>query len=175
MNTYELKPHQIQILNEVKSLPINNLHYVVIQQSLLHKPMTLPELKKCINRSLKRYTQHYLSYNYKKGMENKLFQYYCFFETSKEFNLSQNTQDIFTQDFELNFHFHLFISSRYNVSFVNLIYNLFEELTSIPTKRKSLKKFDYKKIDKLEDNFILYHTKQIKDRFSSELIMKNVI
>lgn len=172
--TYQIQPFQQRVLQEVKSLNANNLYYYVIQQNYDKPPLTLPELKKCIPTSIRKYIKSLLGYRYKKGIENEMIKYYCFFETSKEFCLSQTTQSIFDWDFYTGFHFHLFISSSFSeVSFQNYTHYLFEELTSIPTKKNSLLKFNYTKIMELKKDFILYHTKQWNGRYEYELALKN--
>jgi hypothetical protein len=173
--TYQIQPFQQRILQEVKSLNTNNLYYYVIEQDYTKPPLTLPELKKCVSMSIRKYIKDLLGFRYKKGKENELIKYYCFFETSKEFCISQTTQSIFDWDFYNGFHFHLFISSSFSeISFQNYTHYLFEALTSIPTKKNSLLKFDYTKIFKLDDDFILYHSKQWQNRYEVELTLNNV-
>ena len=55
--TYYIKPHQLKILEEIKSLPRKRLHYVTGQQSDLHPNLTLREMKNLIRRGLRRYFQ----------------------------------------------------------------------------------------------------------------------
>jgi hypothetical protein len=171
---YEIKPFHKKVLHEVGQLNTGNLYYYVIEQNFDNPPLTLPELKKCIYRSIKKYVKELLGYKYKIGSEDTMIKYFCFFETSKEFCLSQTKQNIFDWDYYTGFHFHLFISSSYNeVSFSHYTHFLYQELTSIPVKKTSLLKYDYGKLNVLENDFILYHTKQWKDRYENELILKN--
>lgn len=173
--TYHIKPHQLEILNDIKSLPRKRLHYITVQQSDHHPNLTLPEMKKLIKRGLRRYFKE-TTLEYYRGLENELMKYYCVFETKKDFFLSQHQNNLIEQEIDMGLHFHLFITSldNYNwVSFPNLIHTLFSELTSIKHKQRCLSEFGYKMIDKLDDNFILYHTKQFMYRTSEEMILKN--
>ena len=172
--TYQLQPFHHRVLQEVKTLNPDNLFYYVIEQNYNKPPLTLPELKRCIYRSVKRYIKNLTGLQYRKDLENRFFKYYCFFETSKDFCLSQSSHSIFDWDYYTGFHFHLFISSSINeVSFHNYTHYLYEELTSIPNKKTSLLKYDYEKLNELEDDFILYHTKQWKNRYETQLLLKN--
>ncbi len=173
--TYQLKPYHKRVLQEIKSLNSNNLYYYVIEQSYRKAPLTLPELKKSIKRSVKNYVKDLTGYQYRKDVEDSLVQYYCFFETSKEFCLSQSSHNIFDWDYYTGFHFHLFISSSSSqVYFPSYTHYLYNELTGVPTKKSSLLKYDYQRLAHLTDDFILYHTKQWKDNYEPQLILKNV-
>lgn len=175
MRLYELKPHQIQILNEIKSLPQKNLHYYVIQQSLIEPNLTLNELKKFIKRSIRYFVKDFTGSNYRPGIEDKLIKYYCFFETTQDFFKSQNSNQNLSDELYSGLHFHLFISSPHSIIHLpNYTHYLFEQLTSQKNKRKSLTKFDYTKIEILDEDFINYHTKQMMYRFSSEMVIKNI-
>ena len=46
--TYFIKPHQLEILRIIQTLPQNKLHYLVGQQSNKYPNLTLKELKKSI-------------------------------------------------------------------------------------------------------------------------------
>jgi hypothetical protein len=106
-------------------------------------------------------------------MENDLIQYYCFFETTKEFNLSLNDINSTIDESKMGLHFHLFISSSDpEISLTNYTYYLNRELTSFPLKKTSVSKIDYKTYTSLPEDFILYHTKQYKD-YPHDLIFKN--
>ena len=173
--TYTINPYQLRVLNEIKSLPKKHLHYLVGQQSNKYSNLTLKELKFFIKKGIKNYCRE-INYNYKKGDENKLIKYYCVFETKKDFFLSQHQNTIVSEDIEMGIHFHLFLTSSDGnpwVSFPSLIHSIFMELTHLPHKRKCISKYDYDKIKTLDENFILYHTKQIMFRPSSEMSMKN--
>ena len=175
MRLYELKPHQIQILNELKTLPQKNLHYYVIQQSLTEPNLTLNELKKYIKRSIKYFIKDFTGYNYRPGLENEIVKYYCFFETTQEFFNSQNSNHNLSEELYSGLHFHLFISSPNCVIHLpSYTHYLFTQLTSQKNKRKSITKFDYSKIEHLDEEFINYHTKQMMYRFSPELVFKNI-
>jgi len=172
--TYQLKEHQKEILSDVRKLPINQLHYIVGQQSLKYKPLTLKELKKHINRGIKLYVQEWMGYHYIPGIEREIIKYYGFFETSKDFWWSQNTHNLNKESIDLRFHFHLFLSSHKSlVCFNSVVNSVFTELTSQRNKRFSISKFDYNRVNKLDENFILYHTKQLMHGPSRELIIKN--
>ena len=109
MRTYELKPHQNQILNEVKNLPKSRLHYLVIQQNRNKPNFTLNELKKHIKIGIKKYVYRIYPFTNIKDLEKKLVKYYCFFETSEEFFKSQHKNNIVDENIQMNLHFHLFI------------------------------------------------------------------
>ena len=160
MKTYTMKPHQKRMIDEVKNLSPKRLYYVVIQQNSLFPNLTLNELKKHLRSSIKQYVSELLGYQYR-GLENKVIQYYCFFETTKEFHQSQYFDNVKNDEVFMGLHFHLFLSSKSgDVYLPQLIHYLFWNLTSQSNKTKSLKDFDYFKIDKLDDLFIQYHTKQ---------------
>ena len=172
--TYYIKPHQLQILNEIKSLPSKNLHYITGQQSDHHTNLTLPEMKKLIRRGLRQYFQE-TSLHYYQGLENELVKFYCVFETKKDFFHSQHQNDIINPEIDMGIHFHLFISPvKEWISIPTLIHTIFTELTSLKHKQRCLSEYGYMKIEELEDNFILYHTKQFMFRPSSEMVMKNI-
>ena len=172
--TYPIQPQQKELLNEVKKLDLRRLHYLVIQQDRKQENLTLKELKKHIRRGIKLYVQDLIGYQYKCGIENKIIEYVCFFETSKEFFWSQNTNSVVDENIEMNLHFHLFISS--NKSFVHipqLIQYIIHQLISQRNKLRSTKLIDYLKLESLEDDFVLYHTKQLMYREHNSFIMKN--
>ena len=174
--TYYIKPHQLKILEEIKSLPRKRLHYVTGQQSDLHSNLTLREMKNLIRRGLRRYFQE-TSLHYHQGLENELVKFYCVFETKKDFFHSQHQNNVIDVEVDMGLHFHLFLTSPDNyhwVSFPQLIHTLFTELTSLKHKQRCLSEFGYMKIDDLQDNFILYHTKQFMFRPTSEMVMKNI-
>ena len=177
--TYFIKPHQLQILNEIKSLPRKNLHYLTGQQSDYHPNLTLPELKYLIRRGLRRFIQE-TSLHYHRGLENELVKFYCVFETKKDFFHSQHQNDVIDVNVDMGLHFHLFITSitpkdiQEWISIPTLIHTIFTELTSLKHKQRCLSEYGYMKIEELDDNFILYHTKQFMFRPSSEMVMKNI-
>lgn len=173
--TYTLKPHQQKILSEVKKLPLERLHYLVIQQSTSYPNLTLNELKRHITKGIKQCVRELYGYEYKNGLEDEVVKYYCFFETSKEFFLSQHLNTIVNEDIEMSIHFHLFISGKYgSVHFPQLIQYIIRELTSQKNKLRCLKKIDYVKLENLQDDFILYHTKQMMYRPSPQMIINNI-
>jgi hypothetical protein len=175
MKTYPMKPHQKIMIDEVKNLNPKRLYYVVIQQNSQFPNLTLNELKKHIRSGIKQYISDFMGYEYRPGLEKKIIQYYCFFEITKEFQQSQYFDNVKNDEVFMGLHFHLFLSSSSGeVHIPQLIYYLFSKLTSQSNKTKSLKKFDYMKIDKLDDHFIQYHTKQFYWGNNSEMIMKNL-
>ena len=175
MRTYELKPHQNQILNEVKNLPKQRLHYLVIQQNRNKPNFTLRELKKHIRTGIKKYVNQIYPFNNIKGLEKQLVKYYCFFETSEEFFKSQHKNIIVDENIEMNLHFHLFITSTDSSIYVpQLINNIILEFFGQRNKQSSLLKIDYDRIEKLEDDFILYHTKQMMYESNLDFIIKNI-
>jgi len=175
LRTFTLKPHQKTILNEVKKLPIQRLHYLVIQQSLKHPNLTLNELKKHIRRGIKQYVKELFGYEYKHGLEDEVIKYYCFFETSKNFFWSQHLNNIVDENVEMDIHFHLFLSGNHGVvSFPQLIQYIIRELTYQKNKQRCLGKIDYMKLETLQDDFILYHTKQMMFRPYREFVIRNI-
>lgn len=171
---YHINPFQVNVLKQVRSLPRKYLHYVVGQQSLKHTNINLRQMKSLIKRGIRKYISH-LNYPYNPNY-NKI-KYYCVFETDKDFNNSQYTSNEVSEDFNLCLHFHLFITCDDNyslVSFETLIHSIFHELTSIPGRQQCLSKYDYVKINQLNDPFILYHTKQFYQRPSTEMVMKRL-
>ena len=176
LRTYHINPYQLKILNEIKSLPKKKLHYLVCQQSSTFPNLTLREMRKLIRRGLRRYIQE-TTLHYRPGLENELVKFYCVFETKKEFFQSQHKNSIVDEDVNMGLHFHLFLTSPNNyswISFPTLVHTIFSELTSIKHKQRCVSKYDYVKIDELDDNFILYHTKQFMFSPSVEMVMKNV-
>lgn len=175
MRTYELKPHQNQILNEVKNLSKSKLHYLVIQQNRNKPNFTLKELKKHIRLGIKKYVNQIYPFTNIKDLEKQLVKYYCFFETSEEFFKSQHKNIIVDENIEMNLHFHLFITSTdSNIYVPQLVNNIILEFFGQRNKQSSLLKIDYKKIEKLEDDFILYHTKQMMYESNLDFIIKNI-
>jgi len=173
--TYTISPHQIKILNHIKDLPKKHLHYLVGQQSLKHNNLTLKELKRFIKNGINKYCE---SLNLPKQTieDNKYLKFFCVFETTEDFYNSQYQNKIVDEDIVMGIHFHLFISSVDNypwISFPSLFHYIFNELTQLPHKRMCIRKYDYKKLDKLNENFILYHTKQFRYCPNSEMLMKN--
>lgn len=173
--TYFIKPHQLDILRNIQSLPQKNLHYLVGQQSNKHPNLTLKELKNSIKKGIREYCKSQSIY-YKYGDENKLIKYYCVFETTEDFFHSQHENKIVDEKIEMGIHFHLFISSHDNiVSYPSLIHTIYLEFTKLEHKRRCISKYDYKRIEKLDENFILYHTKQLMFRPSKEMLITNIL
>ena len=173
--TYKINPHQLKILNTIKSLPKKHLHYLVVQQSNNHSNLSLNEMKKSIRDGIRRYFQETLI-PYQSTIINELVKFFCVFETTKDFFHSQHQNTIVTEDVEMGIHFHLFITCPDNcswVSFPSIIHYIYLELTHLPHKKLCVSKFDYDKINNLDENFILYHTKQFMFRPSVEMIMRN--
>lgn len=101
--------------------------------------------------------------------------FYCVFETTKEFNLNLKSVSLDNIPF-MGLHFHLFISCPDNykwISFQNLIFQIFYELTSIKHKQSCISEYGYFKIENLEERFLQYHTKQFNINPSSEMVLKN--
>ena len=171
--TYPIKPFQQTILEEIRTLkPI--IYNYVINQKLDRPNLTMKQLKRCVYRSIRLFIQDYLGIEYRKGIEDKYVKYYCFFETSKEFHLNQNDINSFETDVPMGIHFHLFISPiSTSISMNNYTHYLYEELTSFPHKKTSINDFGYRTYSSLSTDFVLYHTKQWKNRYEPELVMKN--
>jgi hypothetical protein len=172
--SYPIRPHQQRMIDDVKKLSPKRLFYVVIQQNRAEMNFTLPELKKHLQYSIKRYVKDFFSIEYRTRLEKELIQYVCFFETTKEFNQSLYQEKVRDGIYE-GFHFHLFISSRSGeVHIPQLIHYLFWSLTSQVLKAKALNKFDYRRVDNLDDHFIQYHTKQHYHKEVTEMFMRNL-
>ena len=122
LRTYEIKPHQLKILNQIKSLPQKRLHYVVGQQSSDHPNLTLPEMKKLIRRGIRRYIQE-TTLHYHQGLENELVKFYCVFETKKDFFHSQHENSLVDEDLDMGIHFHLFLTSIDNYRWISFPVN----------------------------------------------------
>ncbi|MGB1102289.1 MAG: hypothetical protein ACPG21_01535 [Crocinitomicaceae bacterium] len=175
MRTFELKPHQKEILEDINKLDLRRLHYLVIQQNQNNPNLTLNELKKHIKRGVKLYTQSLLGYKYKNGVENKLIQYVCFFETSEDFFWSQHINSIVGEEINMNLHFHLFISSNKGLVFVpQLVNDIILQLLSQKNKSRSIKKIDYDSINELDFDFKTYHVKQMMYRPSPSFYLSNI-
>jgi hypothetical protein len=170
----DLNEFQIKMINDIKSLPKKNLHYITAQQSNQYSNLTLKELKKLIKRGVRRYIQE-LEPNYYPNKENELVKFYCVFETTKEFNLNLKNESLDDIPF-MGLHFHLFISCPDNykwISFQNLIFQIFYELTSLKHKQSCISEYGHFKIEKLEERFLQYHTKQFNTNPSLEMILRN--
>jgi hypothetical protein len=162
------------MVNDIKSLPKKHLHYITAQQSNQYQNLTLKELKKLIKRGVRRYIRE-LEPIYYPNKENELVKFYCVFETTKEFNLNIKNESLGDLPF-MGLHFHLFIScpDDYNwISFENLIFQIFYELTSIKQKQSCISKYGHFKIESLEERFLQYHTKQFNIYPSLEMIFRN--
>jgi hypothetical protein len=171
---YEISPSQHKILNCIKSLPKKNLHYLVGQQSDKHRNLTLPEMKKLIRDGIRRYVKQ-VTLSSNKGIENELLKYFCVFETVKDFSLSQYQNTIVNENIFMGIHFHLFITSEIGwISFPSMFHSIFNELTHLKHNHRCISKFDYDRITELDENFILYHTKQFMYSPSNEMIMTNI-
>ena len=172
---YPIKPHQKEMIDEVKKLNQNRLYYVVIQQDKHFPNLTLNELKKHLKSSIKRYVRDFFSMEYRKDLEYNLIKYVCFFEYSKEFSQSLYLEELKTDEIDMGIHFHLFISSNNSQVYIpQLVQYLYWNLTSQPIKARAIKLFDYTKIEKLEDRFIQYHTKQHYNELNNNMFMKNI-
>lgn len=170
----DLNEFQIKMINDIKSLPKKNLHYITAQQSNQYSNLTLKELKKLIKRGVRRYIQE-LEPNYYPNKENELVKFYCVFETTKEFNLNLKNESLDDIPF-MGLHFHLFISCPDNykwISFQNLIFQIFYELTSLKHKQSCISEYGHFKIEKIEERFLQYHTKQFSVNPSLEMILRN--
>ena len=171
MRTFELNHHQKLILKDIKELPFSNLHYITIQQHYKGANLTLNELKKHIKRSVKEYVRRQDLQTYYEGKENETIKYYCFFENVKEFFLSQNTDILANEDFYSGFHCHIFISGV-NEDYIKEIKY---QLCSMKHKANCISKFSWRKLERLDEDFILYHTKQLQHRYSPQVILKNYV
>lgn len=172
---YRANKHQIEVLNQVRRLPRKHLHYIVAQQADNRPNINLKQMKNAIKRAVRGYVKE-SNYPYSPALDNLLVQYLCVFETTKEFHLSHCEQRL-NEDFYLGLHCHIFLTSPDNypwVCFTTLAHRIFHELTDYPKRGDCLKKYDTVEVDKLNDPFILYHTKQLYQRPSREMILTNV-
>jgi hypothetical protein len=175
MKKYNLKPHQLQLANQLLKINKNNLYYLVSQPNEKYKNHTINELKKHILSGIKKYTKDSLLWNYSLGCENILFDYFCFIEFPKEFYQNLLNENIDISSLYSSPHFHLFISPKKNfICMDSLFYYIFNELTSQKLKQLSIKKYDYIKINNLSENFINYHTKQHYHYLDNNRIMTNL-
>lgn len=173
--TYSINPNQLEILRKIQSLPKKHLHYLVGQQSNKYQNLTLKELKLFIRMGIKRYCKNQSIY-FKNGDEDKMIKYFCVFETTCDFFHSQHENKLVDENIEMGIHFHLFFTCPdfYPfISFPSLIHYIFVELTKQEHKQCCISKYDYKRITDLDENFVLYHTKQFMFRPSKEMIMYN--
>lgn len=169
MRTYELNEHQKWILKEVSKLPTTELYYITVQQHIQHTNLTLNELKKYLIRSVREYVRRKYRNDYYPDMENQYIKYIAFFENTKDFFMSQHTDNIVASEFYSGFHFHVFISNIDEGFVKELTY----QLNSQKNKKGCISKIDRFKLGRLDEDFILYHTKQMMYRYSPQLILKN--
>ena len=167
--TFELNDHQKSILKELLNLPTENLYYFTVQQKIRTNIFTLNELKKYIKRSIKEYVRRTDTVNYYEGKENETIKFIAFFETTEDFFKSQHTNKIVDTNFYAGLHFHLFIAGV-NADYIN---ELTYQLNSQKNKQGCISKLDGVKKNKLDHDFILYHTKQMMFRYSPQMILKN--
>ena len=167
--TYELNEHQKLILKELLKLPTDNLYYFAVQQKIRTNIFTLNELRKHIKRSVKEFIRRKDPLNYYDGKENETIKYTAFFETTEDFFKSQHTNKIVDNNFYAGFHFHLFIAGV-NDDYIN---ELTYQLNSQKNKQGCISKIDGVKKEKLDHDFILYHTKQMMFRYSPQIVLKN--
>jgi hypothetical protein len=175
MRTFELKPHQNEILQDINKLDLRRLHYLVIQQNEKFPNLTLNELKKHIKRGIKLYSQSLLGYQYRNGIEDSLIQYVCMFETSEDFFWSQHQNSIVDEEINMNIHFHLFISSNNGIVHLpQLVNEIIHQLLNQKNKMRSIKKVDYTSIKELDFDFMTYHVKQMMYRPSPSFYLTNL-
>ena len=162
MKKHKLLPHQIELADKLYKLNQKNLFYLVSQPNDKFPNHSVNELKKHIKKGIIRYTRDYLLHNYKYGLEDRLFKYVLFIEYPKEFYQAISLVDTDLSSMYSGVHFHLFISSDDSlVCFPQLFHHIFSELSYQELKEKSIRKFDYKKIEPtIERRFAEYHTKQ---------------
>ena len=161
MKTHDLKPHQKELAKQISKLNKDNLYYLVSQPDERKMNHSINELKKHIKGGIRKYTKDFLLHHYRNGVESSLFQYVMFIEYPKDFYIaiSKTDEDLFSM--YKGVHFHLFISSTSkSVNIPQLFYYLLKELSSQKLKESSIRKYDYFKIEKLDERFSEYHTKQ---------------
>ena len=146
-----------------------------LRQNLLTIPFSSTSTPPNVIRQTPKYVNQIYPFTNIKDLEKKLVKYYCFFETSEEFFKSQHKNKIVSESIEMNLHFHLFITSTdSNIYVPQLINNIILEFFGQRNKQSSLLKIDYNRIEKLEDDFILYHTKQMMYESNLDFIIKNI-
>jgi len=71
---YPIRPQQQRMIDDVKKLSPKKLFYVAIQQYRVEMNFTLPELKKHLQYSIKRYVRDFFRMEYRIGLEKILVQ-----------------------------------------------------------------------------------------------------
>ena len=173
---YHLNPLQQTVFKSIKSLPRKHLHYIVAQQSKSRPNLSLKQMKTSIRRAVRGYIRE-SNYPYRPELDNLLVQYLCVFETTKKFHQFICSDDVAEKTPYVGLHFHLFITSPDNypwVCFNNLSCRILKELSRFPKKAGCISNYDYRKLNTLENEFVLYHTKQLYKRPSREMILTNV-
>ena len=165
MSLYTLNKHQVIFQKELSNLSSGGIYYVVIQQDMKKTNLTLNELKMYIKKSVKKYIERYAN----NKIDGEDIKYIAFFENTREFFMSQHTTAIVKTDFYSGFHFHLFVTGVDEYFIKELQYQLQKQ----KNKQHCILKFDWDIKNKLDDDFILYHTKQMMHGYSSELVLKN--
>ena len=171
--TYEIKPFQKRVIDEIGTLKFPTYNIVMNQQ--IDRPnLTLKQMKRSIYRSVSNYLKDLLGIKYiSKDYEKEYLRYYCFFETSGYFHKNQMEKTCESMNVSLGLHFHLFISPlNKNIHMDSYIFYLYDELSSYPNKKTCINKYDYKLYNNIPIDFILYHTKQYSD-YPREMIFKN--
>jgi hypothetical protein len=166
---FTLNSNQAKVYNYISSIPKHNLHYVVIQQVKSTLNFTDAELKKHIRRSIKEYIKRQHPEGYYEGRENETIKYIAIFETTKEFSLSQQQNNIVEPDLYSGLHFHLFISGVEADYLQELLYHFSKQ----KNKTSCISKASIEKKEKLDFDFIAYHLKQMKYSYSPQQILKN--
>lgn len=174
MREYKLKEHQIKLANIVHKLDTKNLYYLTSQANTIFPNHTVNELKKHILSAVRKYVISFMGYKYKYGAEKELIKYCLFIETTKEFNQAIYNYETDMTNIKPGLHFHLFITStNQTIHIPQIIHSLFMDLTSQKLKAQSLRKYDYIKLDSLDNNFVNYHTKQHYHSINQEMLLFN--
>lgn len=172
--TYELKPHQLNLINKLNLLNPKTLYYLTIQQHKHQRNFTLNEIKKHTRAGIRNEVKQHFGYEYREGIENDVVSYVGIIETSKDFFWSQNDLQNINKDTYMGLHLHLFISSPRSYYIPSVIHSIVSSFFNQTLKAQSLKKIDYRKVEVFDDDFKHYHTKQGMLYDNSSMIFSNI-
>lgn len=171
--TYQLNELQQEILDKLKSLPKENLHYLVVQQSYDGPNLSRNQLENVIRQTLN-YCQRQYNGSYNPKQDIPFIRCVCLFEIDKELHLTQMNYSVI-QKVELGLHFHLFLSSSnlYDVNYELVDKSIKHRLNTVPGKRECIDKYDFVKASKFTEGFLAYHVKQHWKNPSREMFYAN--
>lgn len=172
--TYELKPHQLKLIEKLNLLNPKTLHYLTIQQHQRNLNFTDKEIKKHTRAGIRNNVKEHFGYKYNDGIENEVISYVGIIETSKDFFWSQNDLYNTSKEINMGLHLHLFISANSSYYIPPVIHHIVNSFFSQSLKAQSLKKIDYRKVEVFDDDFKHYHTKQGMLYDNSSMIFSNL-